>query len=80
MSGSGRTRINREARVSEDARSDSWRVYDCQTVGVYLTIPGDLGAGKDGAQTTKRENLSESELAFQHHFSGRSKRETVSVI
>ena len=73
MLGAGRTRINREARVWKDARSDGWCVYDCQTVGENLTIPSGLGPGESDAQTKKEKP--KDELAFQHHFSGRRERE-----
>jgi hypothetical protein len=55
------------------ARSDGWRVYDCQAVGVNLSILGGLGINESDAQTPKREE-SKSRLAFRRHFREQTRR------
>ena len=71
----GKVRLWR-GRISKDARSDGRRVYDCQAVGVNLTILNVLGVNESDAQTKGEKPKSGS--VFDHHPNGgRGKREVI---
>ena len=66
----------REVRISDDARSEGRRVYDCQAVGENLTILDGLGGNESDAQTKGEKSKSKS--AFDHHSNGgRDKRKVI---
>jgi len=66
----------REVIISKDARSDGWRVHDCQAVGVNLTILNGLGVNEGGAQRKGEKPKNRSGL--DHHSNGgRDKREVI---